>query len=373
VRLALLLVLVLPGAASAATVRVGAGGDVIYLGGAGQADTVTVGTGGERVTFAGPGIEAGEGCAAEGERVSCPAPRFTIRVRLGAGDDALAVVVDGPAPFPLEVHGGPGADRIATAGERDRVDGGPGDDTIATGAGPDTVLERTGDSDTLDGGAGDDLVDYTRAAAPVRIDLATGEGPGDALAGFEDASGGRYADLLIGDDGDNDLAGGAGGPDSILGRGGHDSLAGSPQADRLDGGAGPDSIAGAGGRDDLRGGPGDDIFQSGADVPPRVTCGPGRDYVALVGGPMAVAADCDLLYTHLTTFGLKVAGGRVTLRSRRVSCLSVRIRGGAPVAVPRGRGGTVTLPLPPRGRALVSGRWDCGGPGERFVPLFYVR
>jgi len=70
---------------------------------------------------------------------------------------------------------------------------------------------------------------------------------GDGPAGIR---GNSYANLLIGNNADNDIDGGAGN-DSMLGVGGNDQLQGGAGADWLDGGDGWDSVSGGSGNDIL--------------------------------------------------------------------------------------------------------------------------
>ncbi|HZA39367.1 MAG TPA: hypothetical protein VFA00_01945 [Actinomycetota bacterium] len=61
----------------------------------------------------------------------------------------------------------------------------------------------------------------------------------DALLNLENLSGSAYNDVLIGDDGPNEIFGGSR-ADLIEGRGGDDTLVGGPGTDEADGGDGTD-------------------------------------------------------------------------------------------------------------------------------------
>lgn len=184
-------------------------------------------------------------------------------VLLGGGDDSYT--------------GGSGADRVAGGGGIDTVDLAGGDDLFR-------AADRDGD-DQVDGGGGLDTYDAGAATLATVIDLEAGTTSGgvgvDQIADFENASGGKGADTLIGNDGSNRLLGGTGG-DAILGGGG---------ADRLFGGAGADTITGGGGRDVMTGGAAADRFlfaanSTGATAATRDLI---TDFADHSGGPAAGA------------------------------------------------------------------------------------
>ena len=261
----------------------------------------------------------------------------------GAGDDTLT----GPAARegryyldPLTLDGGPGADRLSSAGRHARLLGGDGADTLAGGTFPDVldggagndVLSGGADADTLDGGTGADriaggdgidTVDYAGRRGDLRLTLDDvaddGEaGEHDQLGGdVERLVGGRGDDLLSGNHGGNTLEGGAG-DDHLFGGGGRDVLyggAGSDTADFSDlrddaritmveaghstvygghiptedrgdrfyddvenviGGSGDDILTGNTHANRLDGGPGDDVLDGGRG-PDVLSGGPGFD------------------------------------------------------------------------------------------------
>ena len=81
-----------------------------------------------------------------------------------------------------------------------------------TGDDSGNALEGNAGADMLDGGEGYDTAEYWRSDAGVTVNLATGMGQGghaegDTLTGFEQISGSRHADHLIGDGGNNHLSG----------------------------------------------------------------------------------------------------------------------------------------------------------------------
>lgn len=110
----------------------------------------------------------------------------------------------------------------------DQITGSAGNDAIEGGAG----------ADTLAGGAGSDTLDYGHSAKGVTIDLgagtaAGGDADGDSYSSFENVTGSRAIDRLIGDSGNNGLYGNAG----------RDTLDGGAGADHLDGGIGQDQAS----------------------------------------------------------------------------------------------------------------------------------
>jgi Ca2+-binding RTX toxin-like protein len=147
-------------------------------------------------------------------------------------------------------------------------------------------------ADTLDGGAGFDYADYNNATTGVTANLLnpagnTGEAAGDVYTSIEAIRGSSFADVLVGDAGDNFLRGG-GGADTLDGGAGADTadyfqasagitadLSNSANntgeatgdvyigIDRLRGGNFNDVLVGNGGRNVLRGGLGADVLDGG--------------------------------------------------------------------------------------------------------------
>ncbi len=151
-----------------------------------------------------------------------------------------------------ELYGDRGADNITGAGGDDDLRGEDGDDRLDAGAGWDYLVEYGGGQDFLDGGVGVDTVWYAAPSA-VNVSLAAGTASGgagnDVISAAERIYGGRWDDILTGDDGNN-LIIGDDGADTITGRGGRDGLYGQlgddtllardGQGDSLDGGQGSD-------------------------------------------------------------------------------------------------------------------------------------
>ena len=152
--------------------------------------------------------------------------------------------------------------------------------------------------DLIDGRQGLDRVFYDREDGDrgVTVDLAAGTardsfGGLDTLVGIEQVNGTPFADILLGDAGDNRFEGREGG-DRINGRAGNDELIGGAGVDILVGGSGNDVIEGDGGADRISGGGGADLLsggsgndelrgQGGAD---RMLGGGGADLLSGAGG-----------------------------------------------------------------------------------------
>jgi Ca2+-binding RTX toxin-like protein len=118
-----------------------------------------------------------------------------------------------------------GADIIKGYGGNDSIFGLGGNDTLKGGGG----------ADALNGGSGADTASYSTSTAGIVASLAAGEGSfgdaeGDTYASIENLVGSAYADVLLGDGGDNHLSG----------------LSGN---DFLDGGYGDDTTLGGTGSD----------------------------------------------------------------------------------------------------------------------------
>lgn len=193
------------------------------------------------------------------------------------------------------LHGGGGNDEIIGDGGSDRLYGDDGDDTLFGGAGSDIVYGGTG-SDILVGDT--DAMGTGDLQLPVdelHNDILYGEEGDDQLAGGignDTLYGGEgndrlWGDLGVSDDrvsdivGDDTLYGGAGddyldggmgndfldggeGMDSLIGGFGNDTLYGGDNSDVLNGDDGDDYLYGGNGNDSLSGGTGQDYLDGGA-------------------------------------------------------------------------------------------------------------
>jgi Ca2+-binding RTX toxin-like protein len=255
--------------------------------------------------------------------VSCPAGAV-ITVNAGGGDDRVFApgvsVMCGEGDDHLtapQAFGGAGSDTLVGSGPLDTLEGGPGVDVVDAGSGDDIVSEDgdDGSPDRLDGGEGNDHLTFSLRTTAVRVDLgvapqeAGSAGEGNAVAGFERATGGRGDDVLLGpvgtpdrvqlDGGDGDdrliardghrvqLDGGAGddelaagaGESVLIGARGSDVLIGGPRFDVLYGGTGDDRLDGRAGGDRLFAGLGDDRLRGGAGGD-QLVGGSGLDLIA---------------------------------------------------------------------------------------------
>ncbi len=187
--------------------------------------------------------------------------------------------------------GDAGANVLAGADGDDTLNGGDGEDTLLgdgqfaidfpvigtagpitrfddRGAAGDDILNGGNGFNTLNGGAGSDTADYGDAEGVVTVVLGSGYGERldvtgsvilgtDTLIGIENASGGAFADILLGDGAANVLSG-QGGDDILRGLGGDDVMNGGDGDDLLRGGQGVDTFNGGDGADRIS------LFENGA-------------------------------------------------------------------------------------------------------------
>ena len=146
-----------------------------------------------------------------------------------SGDDTINAYAGNDVVIALD-----GSDTIYGDDGHDLLNGEQGNDTVYGGTGDDLIRPGTGD-DYADGGSGYDRVSYASVgtdnlSAGVTVSLAlqgtwqdTGGGGVDYLVGFEQLTGTRFDDTLVGDNNDNWLWGGfdpetgIAGNDTILG------------------------------------------------------------------------------------------------------------------------------------------------------------
>jgi Ca2+-binding RTX toxin-like protein len=186
----------------------------LHLGGAGGFDTVIFeGTGDNFVSF---DLESGS-----------------------KGGAATGVVFIGFEQF----IGKNGGDTMYGDASINKFVGGYGADYL-DGRGGDDILVGGADADYLDGGSGAfDIASYegsTRVAVDMLFGIALyGDAEGDTLVNIEGLIGSNQNDTLLGDNGVNDIEGGAG-DDTIAGRGGFDYLKGGAGNDSITTGLGAD-------------------------------------------------------------------------------------------------------------------------------------
>lgn len=223
----------------------GAGHDTLE-GGAG-ADTLVGGDGFNSFAYfssnAGVTVDLGAGTASGGH----------------AAGDAFSGIANGyGSEYGDSLTGNASTNALYGQGGNDTIDGGDGNDTIRGGDGADSLM----------GGNGTDTLTYQGAVAGVSVNLGTGassggEAAGDTITGFENITGGSFADTLTGDSGNNVLIGN-GGTDWLDGDAGNDTLTGNTANDTIYGGDGADLISANSGVDWLSGGAGNDTITGGA-------------------------------------------------------------------------------------------------------------
>jgi Ca2+-binding RTX toxin-like protein len=328
--LALLALLLLPSAASAATatadVRTRAGvelGPVTFKAAKSEKNDVTVTYVGGRLRFHDDAnrVRAQGDCEQVNRRTAiCPSTEDIAQVRLGNRDDRATV--EGL----VTVFGGDGNDVLRGSGGDDRLDGERGNDTLhglgrgddlTGGPGRDRLYGGSGDDDLFDGetdaqAAADlfrggssrdtrfqpdmgDTIDYSKRKRALDIDLSRGRvnfgRERDVVRGLESIVGGSGNDRLSGD-GDDNWLDGNGGADRLRGRQGDDLLRGDGGNDRVSGEDGNDYVSGESGKDALSGGGGNDQVTARDSTAETVECGTGEDVA--VATRLDTLRDCEV-------------------------------------------------------------------------------
>lgn len=219
----------------------------------------------------------------------------------GAGDDTLSGgsqndTLDGGLGNDL-LQGGSGDDHLIALAGSDRLEGGSENDTytVKLSAGETTIfdvsgadmLELSGDikaKDIILSVDGDDLIVGLRSDDTKTIRV-LGQFDADShimleAIKFSDGFTINISQMIIGDEGDNNLTG-TDMDDGILGLGGDDNILGQGGDDFLDGGAGEDIIYGGAGNDQIHGSSEDDLL-SGDQGDDTIIDGDGNDL--LIGG-----------------------------------------------------------------------------------------
>ena len=169
---------------------------------------------------------------------------------------------------PIDIIGGPGNDDLSGGNGDDTIDPGNGADTVNGEGGNDSML-ASGGNDSYDGGTGTtNTFDAGGETAAVKVNLGTGTATGasigsDTLANIDKVRGTRFADVINGGSGNDDLVGFLG-SDVINGGAGNDIINGGGGADTLSGGAGDDTINGFGGNDTIIASTGNDTIDGGS-------------------------------------------------------------------------------------------------------------
>ncbi|MBV6626992.1 MAG: hypothetical protein KI793_29325 [Rivularia sp. (in: Bacteria)] len=193
------------------------------------------------------------------------------KIHAGGGDDT---VFGDSGIGNDEIWGDAGNDKLHGGAGNDIIEGGTGNDLILGEDGADILRGNSG-SDTVDGGKGTDLVDYVDSPSGVIVNInesqgyssnqqnsfapyrnyeigagaaKDGYGFSDSLRNLENIDGSEFADVLIGNNlnneirgkGDNDILVGLEGDDNLQGQDGDDVMLGGAGKDRINGGEGID-------------------------------------------------------------------------------------------------------------------------------------
>jgi Ca2+-binding RTX toxin-like protein len=175
-------------------------------------------------------------------------------IDLEAGTAAVGATVRALLTSIENVTGAIGSDRVTGTSGANRLDGYRGNDTLDGGGGTDTLIGGDGNdwlshgfggpNEVVDGGDGIDTADWSFSPDNWTIDLAAGTAKISTttwgqLTSIENVNGAQGHDSITGDTGDNRLMG-RNGNDTLFGGDGNDQLAGQGGADAMYGGAGND-------------------------------------------------------------------------------------------------------------------------------------
>lgn len=231
-----------------------------------------------------------------------------IRIALGGRGDRLTVssrvrgvvvVADGgPGPDRLaggggsnQLDGGSGSDRVTGGRRSDLLEGGPGADRVFGRSGDDEIHGGTG-ADRLYGGSGADVLVATDSAAAGTRDRLDG-GTGTDRASYFGRREGVTATVRGGGlPGERDVFRSI---EGLIGGSGADTLTGDDRANRLEGGTGADRVDGRGGDDRI-----DVDYSVLAEDSLDITCGDGSDRVAVYytyAEHVLIRSDCERLRT----------------------------------------------------------------------------
>lgn len=172
----------------------------------------------------------------------------------GGGNDVLRGHGERDALF-----GEAGNDTLEGGEDNDRLFGGHNNDRLYGGDGHDKLQGQHG-RDTLEGGDGHDVLFQSE-----RGDFFTFQDPDNfnqTASHGGTLDGGKGNDLLVGDQGGDNLEGGVG-HDTIYGYGGADEADGGAGNDMIYTGDGADEVFGRSGNDTIEGGDGDDTIDGG--------------------------------------------------------------------------------------------------------------
>ena len=383
---AVVVALLAPQPASAATIDLVFPGGVVYSAAPGEINVLDVRLEGTTIVFtesAAPLSTSVPFCTPRSPGVVACDPTFPVPVTVelgdgndsgvmtmppsgtitgGDGDDTVTVSNLSPGTGPLEGLGGPGNDTL-TAGAGGFVRGGPGDDQLTSVAAATSLFGEEGTDrltgspagETLWGGPGGDMIEAGDGNDSVLADSEFGgDGPDtvDAGPGNDTVWGGGGNDNLLAGTGD-DKVNGQDGADRLGGEDGNDVLDGGTGDDRVHGGTGDDTLLGGAdndtltmfvGRDRANGGDGDDRVLGRDGVAARLACGTGED--------TAAPDTRDRVHLDCETFELPV---RCSRRCRATGTLMARgvVLGRGAVRMRAGRTRPLRVPLSSKGTSAV--------------------
>ena len=166
------------------------------------------------------------------------------------------------------LEGGDGDDVLFGYGGEDLLSGNGGDDLLFGNDGSDDLFGGYG-SNVLDGGNGSDTANYSDIVGGIDVNLLSGSAlqrmnpmDRDQLISIENVVGSQGDDIIVGDQGGNEITGGLG-DDRLEGGGGTDFLAGGDGDDLLFGNGDNDLLVGNDGDDDLFAGYGNNFLDGG--------------------------------------------------------------------------------------------------------------
>jgi len=273
----MVLSLVLPATASAATVKL-EGSTVRFVGAPGLTNNITFthSAATDTLTITRE-VTAGDqdpfvliGCTGGADSAVCAGPITLVVVDVNDSADRVTATIPGttpaPLPIPMRISGGAGNDALIGGGRGDVIDGGSGDDSIDGSSG----------DDTLRGGEGNDLLRPNRGADGI----SGGEGIDTVVYGLRQSP--SYSlDGLANDGaaGENDLIGTDVENIQAAAESGVVTITGDGRANHLEAVSGPSVITGGEGADVLEGGPSDDVIYARDSSPDVVICDAGIDTV----------------------------------------------------------------------------------------------
>jgi Ca2+-binding RTX toxin-like protein len=145
------------------------------------------------------------------------------------------IISDDSATGPTPPPGFPTSPTIVGTDSSEEINANYAREDYVDAKGGDDMITGVWNRDYIDGGTGSDTISYQWSGWIVDVDLMravqqSGDAEGDVLVNIENITGGRYNDVLRGDDLAN-IINGLGGQDVLSGRGGSDTFVFSSAAD----------------------------------------------------------------------------------------------------------------------------------------------